>query len=438
MKYADHNSPLRRRSPLTPCLGFLLGCSIPLGFALAAPFHDDENRRVDDLAPIQQPWEADAELVEKLSSGQNQKFNYRESNVPQFNLPNVLGDNPAATSAADWKVRREQTLEQFRSQVYGRRPTLDVNIQFEAAPTSDHPDFWNGLQGEFSNLHCVIHADAREFRFPFVIAHPNSTELPVSKPRPLVLFINNRSQSEFTDADRLMEFWAVDQILAQGYSAAMVYTADIDPDRADGYATGVRGFLADNQPRDQDAWGSLSAWGWGISRVLDYALLDPNIDSKCIALVGHSRGGKTALWAAAEDPRISLVYSNESGCGGAALSRRRFGETVGRITTAFPHWFCDNFSSYAEEEDRLPVDQHQLIALLAPRGVYVASAADDLWADPRGEFESLVAAAPVFQLLGKDSIHTKQMPPLNSPRVEGVTGYHIRSGPHDLTRRDWS
>lgn len=391
----------------------------------------------DDPPPAEQPWEADGALVEKLSSGKNQNFNYRESEVPHFSLPSVLG-KPAITTATEWTELREQTLEQFRSQVYGRRPALDVDIKFEVAPIAEQTEFWSGQQGEFSSLHCVIRSDSGEYRFPFLIAHPKSTELTASKMRPLVLFINNRSKSEFTDADKLMEFWAVDQILAQGYSAAMVYTADIDPDRADGYAAGVRGFLASNQPRAEDAWGSLSAWGWGMSRVLDYALQDPNIDPKRIAMVGHSRGGKTALWAAAEDPRISLVYSNESGCGGAALSRRRYGETVGRITTAFPHWFCENFATYADDEDRLPVDQHQLMALLAPRGVYVASAADDLWADPRGEYESLVSAAPVFQLLGKDSILSKQMPPLNVPRVEGVTGYHIRTGPHDLTRRDWS
>jgi ketosteroid isomerase-like protein len=153
--------------------------------------------------------------------------------------------------------------------------------------------------------------------------------------------------------------------------------------------------------------------------------------------VGHSRGGKTSLWAACEDTRFAIAYSNNSGCGGAALSRRAYGETVGRITTSFPHWFCKPFSKYADRESELPVDQHEVMALIAPRGVYVASADEDLWADPRGEYASLVAAAPVFRLFNKRSISNATMPALNQPRVSGQTGYHIRTGGHGLGDTDW-
>jgi pimeloyl-ACP methyl ester carboxylesterase len=162
------------------------------------------------------------------------------------------------------------------------------------------------------------------------------------------------------------------------------------------------------------------------------------IDAGRVAVVGHSRGGKTSLWAAAEDARFAIAYSNNSGCGGAALSRRAYGETVAIITRGFPHWFCPPFAAFGGKESELPVDQHQLIALIAPRGVYVTSADEDLWADPKGEYSSIVAASPVFRLLDKTSIIEPQMPSLNSPRVSGQTGYHIRTGEHNLKDQDWT
>ena len=250
-------------------------------------------------------------------------------------------------------------------------------------------------------------------------------------------FVGNRA----TEKSRGVTAGALplDVILARGYAAITIYYGDIEPDHAEGWKDGVRGRLLAAAGRSSfaaDDWGAVAAWAWGLRCAVDYLQTESDIDAGRLAVFGHSRLGKAALWAGAQDERVALTISNNSGEGGAALTRRCFGETVELITSNFPHWFCANFRGYAGREGELPVDQHELVSLLAPRPAYIASAAEDRWADPRGEFLSGVGAQRVYRLLGCEGLGTDQMPPANQP-IGQTVGYHIRSGGHALTRYDW-
>lgn len=381
----------------------------------------------------QQGWEPRPDVVERSNAKRKGQYNFFENKVPSYTLPDPLEltDGKRIKTADAWQdVGRPKTLNIFREHVYGIRPDTTYNIEYQLVGQEDNAF---GIGATVKQIRATVFAKDKWKTFDFVIATPKA-----NKTVGLIVLIHNR---RFVPLDKAVGkpegFWPVQEILERGYATATFHTSHVDPDKANGYAQGIRALLDDPNSAPETRWKSLSAWGWAASRILDYAHDLPGIDPQRTAVVGHSRGGKAALWAGAEDTRFNLVYSNNSGCGGAALSRRAFGETTERINRKFSHWFCTQFSKYDHKENEMPIDQHQLIGLIAPRGVYVTSADEDLWADPRGEYEALVAAGPVYALLGKDHIKAKAVPPLNTPQHIGATGYHIRTGKHDLTRKDW-
>jgi hypothetical protein len=231
--------------------------------------------------------------------------------------------------------------------------------------------------------------------------------------------------------------WPIEMVLARGYALATAYAGDIDPDFDDGFENGLHALLGPTaQPRPTDAPGTLAAWAFGLSRLLDALAELPELDQRRVAVVGHSRLGKAALWAAAQASRFALAISNHSGCGGAALSRRRYGERLLHINRRFPHWFCTAFHGYDEREHELTIDQHQLLALIAPRPLYVSSATLDQWADPHGELLACQAAAPVYQLYGQVAAPRRVEQP-EPAQSHSRIAYHVRPGRHDITPRDF-
>ncbi len=393
-------------------------------------------------------------------------YNGDEAKVPAYVMLDPLkrDDGSVVTTRAQWGARRAEILRAFEENVFGKTP--------EAAK-------------KFKPKYAVVEKDAPALdglalRTQVDIALAKAADAPVMHlllylpakakgPSPVVLGLNFAGNASVVDDPGIRatelwkpsakrgelptrvafdekrrgwqtQEWQVRMLLEHGYGLATVYYGDIEPDARDAVQLSVRQFyFAKGQTQTQakaDAWGALGAWAWGLSKAADYLRSLKMVDAKEIAVTGHSRLGKAADWAAAQDERFAAVLSTESGKGGQSLYRREFGETIGHLEGSFPYWFCANYAQWVGKDREIPVDGNLLLALIAPRPLYVASAEGDLWSDPRGEFLSAVDVGRVYALFGKRGLGTDAMPAVNEP-VMGDLAYHVRSGKHDVTVFDW-
>ena len=352
---------------------------------------------------------------------------------PAYDLLRDAAGRPIST-VEGWEKRRPEILGKMLREVYGYAPPPPESMSFVR-----HPDF-EALGGlaRGRRIDIVLGQGGRELVLRLVLTLPKSLD----RPAPTFLFLNNRHPANIDPLGpgansgnaRPSEFWSAEAGVLRGYGMAAFQLSDADPDYHDGFRNGVHGLMGG--PRDGASWATLAGWAWGASRCLDYLRTDADVDGDRVAVVGHSRGGKTALLAAATDPRFALAVSNNSGAGGMAFAHRARGETIELGNTSSPHWYAANYRKYNHLDAELDFDQHFLVACIAPRAVYCGSANDDFWADPEGEFITMTHAEPVYRLYGLGGIGAK-LPALDQPRFARGMGYHIRSGGHGLAGRDW-
>lgn len=367
--------------------------------------------------------------------------------------PLVMADGTAVTTAGQWREkRRPELLAFFTREMYGRSPGRPDKFFSEVFDRDT-----NALGGKATRIQTAIYPAGKPGpRMDLLVYLPNFAK----QPTPVILGLNfsgnhaihpdpgirlteswiedkSAPDHRATDASRgsNAKQWAVEEIISRGYALATMYREDVCPDHPPYFASGIQPLFPELQQGD-DNFGCIAAWAWALSRSLDVLGTEPLLDSERVAVFGFSRLGKAALWAGATDERFAMVISNESGAGGAKLFHRGMGEDIARLNTNFPHWFARNFRKYVGKDKELPFDQHQVISLIAPRPIYVASAEDDKHSDPEGEFASLQAANPVFKLLDSNGLPDGKWPAVNTS-VQGDNGYHMRTGRHDVMEFDW-
>ncbi|WP_205748111.1 SGNH/GDSL hydrolase family protein [Dyadobacter luticola] len=375
-----------------------------------------------------------------------------------FPDPLLFNNGQKLTSAKQWPARREEILQIMTTEMYGTSPGKPKNMRFEVFDNDR-----KALGGKATRKQVTIHIKEkdREASFDLLIYIPNKVKHPV----PAIMginFVGNQAviadpgikltrawvenskmfpcgkDGKATEGCRGVNAsqWAVEEILDQGYALVTMYREEIASDRKEEmFKTGVHALYPEYQDRE-DNFSTMAAWAWALSRGMDYLETDKDIDRKKVAVFGFSRLGKAALWAGATDQRFAMVLSNESGAGGGKQFRRHIGEDIQRLCTVFPHWYAKSFRKYMGKDKELPFDQHFVMALIAPRPVYLATAEEDRNADPRGEFETAKASDATYKFLGTKGFEGTTFPALNQP-VYGQIGFHIRPGGHDVTNFDW-
>lgn len=367
-----------------------------------------------------------------LSAQNDFTANYDESKIPEYVLPDplVLNGGKKVKNARQWeKKRRGEIIEIFSQEMYGHIPSRPEGLHFKTLNQE------NVYEGKGIRKTVRIYLDSQEQHWFDVLIH-----LPAQADAPVPMFVGLNFKSNDATLDERADFrWPYEMVIEAGMGVATAWRDAIEPDGKDSRIKdedickdgGVRAWYN----KDGD-WGAISAWAWGLSRIMDYLETDPSVDKDNVAVIGHSRLGKTALWAGATDTRFAAVISNNSGCCGAALSRRVYGENFAIINNAFPHWFTKEFTKYMWNEADFPADQHWLAALAAPRPLYVASATEDRWADPQGEWLTAWHTTPVYALYGMKGL-SDTMPGPDTPDSANRVGYHLRTGKHNIIAYDW-
>ncbi len=369
--------------------------------------------------------------------------NYDEGKIPHYDLPPLLvtAEGEVVSTPEDWmRVRRPQILSLFSNLVYGRVPLPEslIKTEYEVLKTDE-----NFMDGKATRHDVLIRFTNSKGKAEMVIV----LYVPNDAARPVAAFMkhsfNNTRSKDFdvhpSQGGRIRNGWPLGEFFDRGYAFVAVYQQDLVGHNEVSFDRGIhRLFYHSGQsfPNARE-WGVLSAVAWGAMRAMDYLETQDDVDHTRVAIMGHSKMGKAALWTAAQDQRFAMAISAQSGCAGAALWRRRSGETLEKMVTRFPYWLCRNASKFVNQEDDLPVDQHMLLALIAPRPLYVASGVEDTWADARGEYLSAFHASEVYRLLGKQGLTSAESPPVNEAIIESDVGYHIRAGGHSVKLYDW-
>jgi hypothetical protein len=381
-----------------------------------------------------------------------------EKEVPKYTLPSLLTLNKGkeVKTAKIWeKKRRKEIISLLKTEMYGTMPKKPKRMVFKVFDVDS-----NALNGKATRKQVRVIFDKKvdSVFMDILIYIPNKVKQSV----PLILGLNFAGNQEALNDPKIKitESWVgkkskgainnkaseesrgystgvfpIERMIDEGYAAATIYAGDIDPDNFN-LTNAVQSLYPKLQNR-KDNFSTIGAWAWGLSRAMDYFEKDSQIDEKRVVLTGLSRLGKAALWAGALDQRFAMVISTESGKGGDALFKREFGESVDRITKVFPQWFCANFSKYANNVPQMPFDQHMVLALVAPRPLYIGTAQEDLNEDPKGEFLSLKAAEPVYKLYGFKGLPINELPKVNQPVNTDKLGFHLREGKHGITAYDW-